>query len=312
MKQEKPKKKKSAAGFLMFLLICVICAGLYIYFKRPDLIKEWFGSDGRINEIVENIKPSETETAAATQAPKATESETEKELMPVLSAEIGDLIYFGEFEQDNDLNNGKEPLAWRVIDVSSDGNKVLLLSVYSLSNIPYNPGSEDADWLDSYARSWLNDELYDYSFTYYEKSIILTVSGGNIYEFRKASSYDTDNTFCLSAENVQDLLPDPSDRLAQNTPYAQQIMKEQMLINFHYPNTEQAVSSLVADWEQKYGERCSWWWLKDPGVDITAWGELKTGSMLNDLNSIRPALWLDLEKARNLGIDLDNESGGIG
>ena len=42
----------------------------------------------------------------------------------------GDHIFFGHYEQDNDLNNGPEPIEWRILEVK--GDKILLLSEYIL------------------------------------------------------------------------------------------------------------------------------------------------------------------------------------
>ena len=41
---------------------------------------------------------------------------------------VGDIITFGHYEQDNNLDNGAEPIEWIVLDVQ-DG-KALLLSKY--------------------------------------------------------------------------------------------------------------------------------------------------------------------------------------
>ena len=55
-------KKKSGSGFLAVLFIGIICAGLYLYFKRPDLIEKWFGSEGTIAQIAESIQGKGKET----------------------------------------------------------------------------------------------------------------------------------------------------------------------------------------------------------------------------------------------------------
>ena len=49
---------------------------------------------------------------------------------------IGDIVTFGTYEQDNDSSNGQESIEWQVVDIS-DG-KALLVSRYVLDNIEYN------------------------------------------------------------------------------------------------------------------------------------------------------------------------------
>ena len=43
-----------------------------------------------------------------------------------IDAEIGDILYFGNYEQDNDLQNGKESIAWIVLEKTEE--KITLLS----------------------------------------------------------------------------------------------------------------------------------------------------------------------------------------
>lgn len=57
------------------------------------------------------------------------------------SAQIGDYIYFGVYEQDNDEENGKEKIEWIVIDKSD--NKLFVISKYVLDCQVYNATSED-------------------------------------------------------------------------------------------------------------------------------------------------------------------------
>ena len=49
---------------------------------------------------------------------------------------IGTTITLGEYEQDNDVSNGPEPIKWIVLDIQD--NKTLILSKYLLDTIMYN------------------------------------------------------------------------------------------------------------------------------------------------------------------------------
>lgn len=57
----------------------------------------------------------------------------EKSFLAELSAaKIGDTVFFGKYEQDNDASDGKETIAWIVLDKKDD--RVLLLSEKSLDD----------------------------------------------------------------------------------------------------------------------------------------------------------------------------------
>ena len=80
-------------------------------------------------------------------------------------------VKFGKYEQDNDLDNGKEDIEWIVLDKSD--NKLLLLSKYILDNVPYNEKNGFVVWNDSTLRNWLNTNFYDLAFNAEEKKSIL-------------------------------------------------------------------------------------------------------------------------------------------
>lgn len=85
-----------------------------------------------------------------------------------LEYQIGKVVRFGDYEQDNNLDNGTEPIEWVVLDVK-DGY-ALLLSVYSLDAQPYDTEGRNVSWLDCSLRAWLNDEFYHAAFAWYEQS----------------------------------------------------------------------------------------------------------------------------------------------
>lgn len=55
----------------------------------------------------------------------------------VSSMVVGDIVTFGHYEQDNDTTNGKEPIAWRVLDKNDEG-QYLIISEKVLDVQPYN------------------------------------------------------------------------------------------------------------------------------------------------------------------------------
>lgn len=88
----------------------------------------------------------------------------------------GQTVYFGCYEQDNDLTNGKELIEWIVIGYSYTHDRVLMYSKYGLDAGPYNESGEIVKWKDSTLYAWLNNEFYNEAFVDEEKSFIIEVS----------------------------------------------------------------------------------------------------------------------------------------
>ena len=79
---------------------------------------------------------------------------------------VGDVITFGKYEQDNDLSNGSEDIEWIVLD-KKDGN-LLLLSKYGLDTKVVCDNADisyEATWETSNTRLWLNGDFYDSAFS---------------------------------------------------------------------------------------------------------------------------------------------------
>ena len=74
-----------------------------------------------------------------------------------------DRVYFGSYEQDNNYANGKEPILWRVLEVTEDS--VLLLSEYGLDSKNINDSFEDVHLETCTMRTWLNETFLKRAFT---------------------------------------------------------------------------------------------------------------------------------------------------
>lgn len=95
--------------------------------------------------------------------------------------EVGQYISFGEYEQDNNIDNGKESINWLVLDIQN--GKALLLSQYALVYKPYNVNVSDnifetksTTWKTCSLRSWLNNTFIKNAFTQDEQTLIPTVT----------------------------------------------------------------------------------------------------------------------------------------
>ncbi len=92
----------------------------------------------------------------------------------ISSANVGDIVVFGAYEQDNHVSNGKEPIEWIVL--SKDDTEMLLLSRNVLDSKQFNEGllfiEELNDWKYSSLRKWLNNEFYYKAFDGDERKAI--------------------------------------------------------------------------------------------------------------------------------------------
>lgn len=118
------------------------------------------------------------QTAADTQTEVATEpvSNTEEED----ALQIGDTILLGTYEQDNDLENGEEPIAWVVYDKNETG--YLLMSALALDFMRYHNTEEEVTWETCDIRAWLNGDFYQNHFTEEERAKILLTTVDNSEE----------------------------------------------------------------------------------------------------------------------------------
>ena len=130
----------------------------------------------------------------------------------LISAEIGDIVYFGNYEQDNLKRNGTEPIGWIVLDKSA--GKILLLSQKPLDMVQWQTDQSTVHpWSSSYIRDWLNNDFYNSAFSNEEKKLIVknqtTADINPEYTDQGYSrqGLDTeDNVFLLSIKEVNNYL----------------------------------------------------------------------------------------------------------
>lgn len=189
---------------------------------------------------------------------------------------IGDTVNFGEYEQDNNRNNGKEDIEWIVIDKS--GEKVLLMSRLALDSVPYHSFSTNVTWEDCTLRDWLNDTFYNSAFAASEKDLILTttVSADKNPDFPKVNpgASTSDKIYILSADEALYYFPNFQDRACTATKYTQ----------------------------AKGVAKC-WWWLRTPGASQDTAASVNSNGVWDEngsdvagtKGSVRPVLWVSTE-----------------
>ena len=231
-------------------------------------LKDWGGTeDGHLT----------AEYSAVTYNPPA---ETDGFQLKKSEVKAGDYVYFGKFEQDNNPDNGEEPIEWRILALDKSGKKALLLSHYALTARPYHNGDSYPTWANSNIRGWLNGWFFRNAFTEQEQAAIVRTKQSNAsYEGIEGGLDTWDRVFLLSRREAATYFAGSPDRLAEPTEYAR------------------ANGVATAD----ENGRC-WWWLRTPGAyaydagTVYAIGSIDhTGANVkNGTIAVRPAIWVEL------------------
>ncbi|MBR6089587.1 MAG: hypothetical protein IKP86_06615 [Anaerolineaceae bacterium] len=209
------------------------------------------------------------------------------------NVKTGDSITFGHYEQDNDLNNGTEPIEWVVLAVE-DG-RALVLSLYGLDVKPYNEKFTEISWNAGTLKKWINGDFLNGAFSESEQELIArlkTVNAGTTeYSFGTAKDTETDRIFLLSTDEIGKYIPANADRQCKPTAYAS------------------ANGNGYVEDENGY----SWWWLRTPGETESASIVYSDGSIYEDTMDvsntgvIRPAFWLILNETTEPTADEETE-----
>jgi hypothetical protein len=169
---------------------------------------------------------------------ESVQSEERSEISSSEEADVGDIVIFGNYEQDNDESNGKEAVEWVVLEKS--GSSLLLISRYALDGRVYDESYLGGiTWETCSLRRWLNNSFFNEVFTQteqmrIEESTVETVvssESGNLY-----SGESKDRVFIISKEEAEQYLTDELKK-CEATAYA----------------AEQDV------YISKYNGYCRWW-----------------------------------------------------
>ena len=195
-------------------------------------------------------------------------------------AKVGDYVFFGAYEQDNNTSNGKEYVEWLVLEIK-DG-KALVISKYALDCQQYNTSCTDVTWETCTLRKWLNNNFINSAFTADEKAMIpmVTVSADKNPDYStKPGNATQDQVFLLSITEANKYFNSDSARQCKPTEYA--------VAGGAYVGSSNG--------------NC-WWWLRSPGlyqdgaasVDIGGGVGVSGNYVYRADGAVRPALWIDL------------------
>jgi len=134
---------------------------------------------------------------------------------------VHDILTLGTYEQDNDLENGPEPIEWLVLE-DTDG-VLTLISRYCLFFQPYDADNNEVTWETCGLRRYLNDEFFTTAFTSREAGIIEDTSvhtPDNRFRKMPGGNDTVDKVYVLSYQEASTLFKDRLARLCDTTPYA--------------------------------------------------------------------------------------------
>ena len=189
-------------------------------------------------------------------------------------AEVGQLVSFGHYEQDDDPSTTNESILWIVVE--KNGSELKLMSLYCLDSAPFMSNDDPVQWANSYVRQFLNNDFYNRAFSASEQAMIQSVTVKNNPNplHRTSSGDDTvDKVYLPSLEDVMEhygieacVETGYPGLYAQATPYA---------IN-HSISTERN-----GIWLEILGSNNCWWWLRSSGGNDQNATEVGSGGYLS-------------------------------
>ena len=122
--------------------------------------KETFQSLGNYSDAKQRVE--DTEKARQDKIKLLCANQRYAEALHFQNLQAGDVIKFGEYEQDNNLENGKEAIDWIVLEVQDD--QAFVLSEKCLDARIFSETREMSEWTDSNIRNWLNGDFMQTAF----------------------------------------------------------------------------------------------------------------------------------------------------
>lgn len=281
-------------------LILILCAIMVLCIAGCG--KEKTSTSTSVSSVITPIS-NNTSTSEEVVEPEPVEEEVPE------YAVMYEVITLGKYEQDNNTDNGAEPIEWIVLE--KNGNKALVISRYVLDAVPFVKGFGKADWESSTLRKWLNKDFLS-SFTDSEKARILdsfvpvreqtTIvdEAGNVITPDVPGT--TDKVFLLSDFELKKYLADDPDTwgdeaYAKATAYAEAqgvwVLTKDRYKTLRY--TEETVPAKMIG--------SGWWWLRSQGSeeaktkDVDTQGNIRENGHDNgeSHDGIRPAMWITIE-----------------
>ena len=266
-KQPAGEKKEKARGWIKWIAVlsavAVLCV-LWFTVLQPIIWHE--KTDEKISGEDEQAQETSGDTAVG-----YAETGIKRPLETV-----GSIVEFGRYEQ-NDKDDGPEPIEWIVLDVR-DGMS-LLVSRYLLDRQPYHSAREDITWENCSLRTWLNTDFLAAAFSAEEQEAIPETMVDNSdtqgeTKWQTTGGGDTaDRIFLLSYAEAWRYFETDEARRCRLTVYAEADAPAEKDLNV-------------------------FWWLRSPGsgqryaLNVSLDGTRHSDGVTSERGFIRPALWV--------------------
>lgn len=254
-----------------------------------------------------------------------TDNKENKENLDEVSYSVGDIVTFGTYEQDDNEDNGAEPIEWIVLDIDSE--KTLLLSKYVLTEDFYDlDASPQTSWYTSDIFQWLNSDFINSAFSEAERKQIINSEYGNVFllSFDEAVKY-FDMTFVQETHAIQkfeytcyysqDALGVPTQYVIENNIDDKEMTQERY---------DKLVEKDIVYDTSVVGEVYIPYWLRTQvdgdtscanGIDDVGGLIDKNISspmfMLNTRNGVRPAMWIGKESSNSNNEKVDDKKEAV-
>jgi hypothetical protein len=274
--QAKYKKKRRVGNLLVKIIVGFLVLNsavlLFNYFGMPEL---------QYRKALKLAAEGQAAAAIKIFTQLGPYKDSKAQLLPLYDivnryAGVGDLVYFGTYEQDNDTTNGKEKITWKVLATGQDA--VLLVSQNNLDCVPFGTTDKAVTWETSYLRAWLNAEFLNAAFNAEEQAAILETRvespDNTLYQTKGGNTVD-DKIFVLSPAEAGQYFAGDEARMSKNTAYALE---------------NRAANS---------PEGTGWWWLRTLGIHENIAANVNTSGTIDEYGNyvysiggcVRPVLW---------------------
>ena len=266
----RPSKRKYIVSALAVAALAALCTVIAVFAGR---------SSGDVSVKATTAAPASEEPSDKVSVDATTAASGNDIVTQLASANVGDYVTFGAYEQDNNTANGKESIEWLVL--TKEDGKALLLSREALDCQPYNKSYDDVTWETCFLRTWLNGTFLTGAFSSGEQGMIqnsVVTADQNPSRETSAGNDTTDKLFLLS-------IPEADE----------------------YFSTDKAMECRPTDYAKKQGawtgdNGCCHWWLRSPGHYPNDAAYVRHFGYIDDYGSradqaeiaVRPALWVEL------------------
>ena len=277
-------KKKAKKVFIAIVSVACVCA-VFLILLKTVIIPQY-----KLNKATQLIDSGNYKAAYMLLDGLSYRDSAEKlksaKQAQIKNAKVGDIVYFGAYEQDNNTSNGKELIEWLVL--AKENNRVLVISDKALDCRAFDTSGKYVTWEECSLRKWLNNDFFNTAFSDDEKAAIPTVT----VSADKNPEYDTDpgnatkdKVFLLSIVEAEKYFTSAEARECILTEYA--------ISN----------GAWTSDSYTEGGKATYLWWLRSPGISqYGAAGVFSDGDVFENgyfvdigVSAVRPAMWITID-----------------